>query len=194
MAESRFEDTPEPGTAEAVEAQFEVELASLNESEVAQVKEAISEAEFNEELDDVDVEGEIMDAQFAEEHREEAEFAQRDQAEAVDQGDYDAARESAESVQENLGEAQQEGANLDEAIQENNADVEHLQAADDAQDTAEYFMEESGDDAPDDVYEAAIEDGMHDYAADAADQADDYASSADQDGYYGDQSIHTDNV
>lgn len=190
MAETRFE---EDATAESVELQYEVELAGLNDSELGQVKEALSEAEFNGELDQIDVEAQIMDAQFAEEHREEAELAQRDQAEAVDAGDYDAASERAETVQEELNEAQQDGASLDEAVQENNADVEALSGADQAQDDAEYFMEESVDNGTGDVYDAEA-DVMDDYAADAADQADDYAQEADQGGYYGDQSIHTDNT
>ena len=195
MAETRYTDVdqPEPGTAEAVEAQFEVEMAGLNESEAAQVKEAISEAEFNNELDSIDVEAEIMNAEFAEEHREEAEDAQRDQAEAADAGDYGAARENADAVQDNLAEAREDGASLDEATQENNADVEVLEAAEFEQDNAEYFADASLEQAEDGVYDADT-DMMDDYAADAADQADDYAQQGDQDGYYGDQSIHTDNV
>ena len=195
MAETRYTDSdkPEPGTAEAVEAEFEVELAGLNDSEAAQVTDAISEAEFAGELAEFDVDAEIQNAQVAEEHREEAEQAQRDQAEAVDAGDYGAARENAEQVQENLAEAEAQGASLDEATQDNDADVEVLEAAEYQQDTAEEFADASLDSVEDGVYEADS-DMMDDYAADAADQADDYAQQGDQDGYYGDQSIHTDNA
>ncbi len=195
MSETRYSDIdkPEPGTAEAVEAEYEVELAGLNDSEAAQVTEAISEAEFAGELEDLDVEAEIQDAQFAEEHREEAEAAQRDQAEAADAGDYTAAREDAETVQDNLAEAEGHGASLDAATQENDADVEVLAEAEYQQDVAEEFSEASLESVEDGVYEADS-DMMDDYAADAAEQADDYAAQGDQDGYYGNQSIHTDNV
>ncbi len=193
MAETRYTDADqaEPGTAEAVEQAYEVELAGLNESETAQVREALSEAEFLGELDHIDVDAEIQNAQFAEEHREDAELAQREQAEAADAGDYGAASEKAEEVQDNLQEASEQGADLDEAIQENNADVEVLDAAEFQQDNAEYFAEASLDDA--DVYDAET-DMMDDHAVDAAEQADDYAAQGDQGGVYGDQSIHTDNV
>ena len=180
MAETRYTDAdkPEPGTAEAVEAQFEVELAGLNDSEAAQVTDAISEAEFMGQLDELEVDAEIQNAQVAEEHREEAEDAQRDQAEAVDAGDYGSAREDAAEVQENLAEAEAQGASLDEATQENDADVEVLEAAEYQQETAEEFAEASLDSVDDGVYEADS-DMMDDYAADAADQADDYAQQGD---------------
>lgn len=193
MAETRYTDIDqaEPGTAEAVEQAYEVEIAGLNESEAAQVKEALSEAEFQGELDQVDVDAEIMNAQFAEENREEAELAQREQAEAADAGDYATASEKAEEVQDNLKEADAQGASLDEAMQENDADVEVLDAAETQQENAEYFAEASLEDA--DVYDADA-DTLDDHAVDAADQADAYAEQGDQGGVYGDQSIHTDNV
>ena len=92
-----------------------------------------------------------------------------------------------------LAEAEAQGASLDEATQENDADVEVLEAAEFQQDNAVEFADASLESTEDGVYDADA-DMMDDYAADAADQADAYAEQGDQGGYYGDQSIHTDNV
>ena len=194
MAETRFddEDTAEPGTVEAVEQEFEVDLAGLNENETEQVHEALTEAEFAGELDQVEIDEVIADAQQAEDNREEAEIVQRDQVEAREAGDYEGALDSARDVQENLNEANNQGADLDNAVQENAHDVEVLSEADFQQENAEDFTEASVDYA-----EAGSEDGADaagDDAINAADSADAYADQSDADGGYGDQTIYTDNA
>lgn len=195
MAETRYtdQDQAESNTTEEVMAEYEVELASLNDSELAQVKEALSEAEFNDEIDQIDVEAEITSAQFAEEDRAEAEVVQHEQAHAADAGDIEGAREKAEEVQENLNEASAHGASLNEAQQENDADVEVLTEAEFQADTAEYFEADSADSLEDGEYDADT-DAAQDHADDAADSAVDYTEQGDQGGTYGDQSIYTDNV
>lgn len=188
MAESRLTDIdrPEPGTAEAVEAEYEVELAGLNDNEAAQVKEAISEAQFNDELDQLDVSEEVLEAQFAEEARAEAETLREQQVEAADAGNYEAARERAEQVRDELRESSEEhGGQLDTALAENAHDVEVLNEADFQQENAEFF-EDAAVDLPGG-------DGALDDAGDAQDAADDAADdSTDFDDTGGDSSIYTD--
>jgi hypothetical protein len=195
MAETRYteQDQAESNTADEVIAEYEVELASLNDSEMAQVKDALSEAEFNNEIDQINVEAEISNAQFAEEDRAEAQDAQREQAQAADNGDVEDAREKAEEVQANLNEASEHGASLNEAQQENDVDVEVLTEAEFQADTAEYFEADSAESLDDGEYDADT-DAAADHADDAADNAVDYTEQADQGGTYGDQSIYTDNV
>ncbi|MEO0421060.1 MAG: hypothetical protein AAF184_01910 [Pseudomonadota bacterium] len=191
MAESRYTDIdrPEPGTAEAVEAEYEVELAGLNEHETAQVKEAISEAQFNDELDQLDVSEEVQQAQFAEEARAEAETLREQQVEAADAGNYDAARERAEQVRDELRESSEEhGGQLDTALAENAHDVEVLNEADFQQENAEFF-----EDAVVDMPSGEGADGALDDAWDAQDAADDAADdSTDFEDTGGDSSIYTD--
>ncbi|MEM9383508.1 MAG: hypothetical protein AAGA68_00475 [Pseudomonadota bacterium] len=191
MAELRFTDIdrPEPGTAEAVEAEYEVELAGLNDNESAQVKEAISEAEFNNELDQLDVSEELQQAQFAEEDRAAAETLREEQVEAADVGNYDAARERAEQVREELRESSDEhGGQLDAALAENAHDVEVLSEADFQQENAEFF-----ENAVVDMPSAEGVDGAVDDAWDAQDAADDAAAdSTDFADTGGDSSIYTD--
>lgn len=194
MSETRYTDDEraEPGTAEALEQEFEVELAGLNENELEQVQQALGEAEFNGELDQVDMDQQILDAQFAEGDRQEAEVAQREQAREADEGDVSTARERAEEVQANLSEASGHGAALDRATEENAHDVQVLTDAESQQDSAEYFGDAAIDFAEvgsEDSADAAATD-----AADAADAADDNVDEGDQDGVYGDQSIYTDNA
>lgn len=195
MSETRYTDLDENelNTVEAVEAEFEVELAGLNDNEAAQVKEALSEAEFGNELDSLDVENEIEQAQFAEEDRAQAEELREDQVEAADAGDYETARERAEQVQEELRDSSEEhGGDLDTAINENAHDVEVLSEADYQQEVAEDFDAEAVEYAELDSPEAA--DGTADDAYDAAEMADDAAdNSTDYSDTGGDQSIYTDN-
>ncbi|MEM1436979.1 MAG: hypothetical protein AAGG11_23225 [Pseudomonadota bacterium] len=194
MAETRYTDAerPEPGTAEAVEAEFEVELAGLNDNETAQVREAISEAEFNNELDQLDVDAEIQQAQFAETDRAEAEELREDQVEAADRGDYETARDRAEDAQHELRDAAEtHGGNLDTALSENARDVEVLSEAEFQQEAAESFEADAIDYAELDSDEGA--DASLDDAYDAADAADDAAQdSTDFADTGGDHSIYTD--
>lgn len=194
MSEPRYTDIdqPEAGTAEAVEVEYEVELAGLNENEVSQVKEALSEAEFDGSLDEVDVDSEIAEAQFAEEDRAEAEDLREEQVEAADAGDYETAREKAEAVQSELKESSEEhGGDLDSAIDSNAHDVEVLSEAEYQQETAEAF-EADAEDYAEDGSDAA--DSVMDDAQDSAEQADDYAAdSTDYNDTGGDASIYTDN-
>ena len=191
MAESRYTDVdrPESGTAEAVEAEYEVELAGLDDNEAAQVKEAISEAEFNNELDQLDVDAEIQQAQFAEDDRADAESLREQQVEAADAGDYDTARERAEQVREELRESSDEhGGQLDSALAENAHDVEVLNEADFQQENAEVFEDAAVDLAGTDGADAAMDDAWHadEAADDIADDSTDFADTG------GDSSIYTD--
>ncbi|MEQ8860909.1 MAG: hypothetical protein RIC56_19865 [Pseudomonadales bacterium] len=194
MSETRYtdDDKSEPGTAEAVEEEFEVELAGLNDSELGQVRDALTEAEFNGELGQLEIDETIQQAQFAEEDRAEAELAQREQAKEADAGDFEAARERAEEVRDNLQDASGHGASLEKASAENANDVQVLTEAEFQQDTAEYFGDAAVDYAEDGSEDSA--DASADDAADAADIADEQADQGDQDGTYGDQSIYTDNA
>lgn len=195
MSETRYTDLDdqEPDTAEAVEAMYEVELAGLNENEAAQVKEALSEAEFDNELDSLDVENEIEQAQFAEEDRAQAEELREEQVEAADAGDYETARERAEEVQQELRDSSEEhGGDLDNAINENAHDVEVLSEADYQQEVAEDMGEDAYDYA--ELESAEGYDESMDDAYDAADNADSQAAeSTDYSDTGGDQSIYTDN-
>ena len=77
MAEVRYDDEDR---VEALEETYEVELAGLNENESRQVHDALTEAEFSGELGQVDMDDTILSAQVAEDNREDAELAQREQA------------------------------------------------------------------------------------------------------------------
>ncbi|MCR9279374.1 MAG: hypothetical protein NXH85_15565 [Pseudomonadaceae bacterium] len=195
MSETRYTDREEfePETVEAVEAEYEVEMAGLNDNEAAQVKEALSEAEFNNELDSLDVENEIEQAQFAEEDRAQAEELREEQVEAADAGDYDTARERAEQVEQELRDSSEEhGGDLDNAISENAHDVEVLSEADYQQEVAEDMGEDAYDYA--ELESAEGYDESMDDAYDAADNADSQAAeSTDYSDTGGDQSIYTDN-
>lgn len=195
MSEPRYTDIDDatPGTTEAVEVEYEVELAGLNENELAQVKEALSEAEFDGSLDELDVENEIAEAQNAEEDRADAEDLREEQVEAADAGDYETAREKAEEVQLELRESSQDhGGDLDTAIDSNAHDIEVLSEADHQQETAEAF-EADADDYAEQSDEGA--ESSMDTAMDAADSADAYAQdSTDFNDTAGDASIYTDNA
>lgn len=195
MSETRYtdEDEFEPETIEQVEARYEVEMAGLNDNEAAQVKEALSEAEFNNELDTLDIENEIEQAQFAEEDRAQAEDIREDQVNAADAGDYETARERAEEVQQELRDSSEEhGGDLDNAISENTHDIEVLSEADYQQEVAEDMAEDAYDYA--ELESAEGYDESMDDAYDAADNADSQAAeSTDYSDTGGDQSIYTDN-
>ncbi|MCP5180588.1 MAG: hypothetical protein R3E84_02130 [Pseudomonadales bacterium] len=189
MAEVRYDDEDR---VEALEETYEVELAGLNENESRQVHDALTEAEFSGELGQVDMDDTILSAQVAEDNREDAELAQREQAQAADRGDFETAREKAEEVGDNLADASAQGAKLSEAVQENDHDVLVLEEAEFQAESAEAFADGAVvfADAETDSDLAAHE-AIHD-AQDAADTADDYLEQGDQGGTYGDQSIHTD--
>lgn len=177
-------------TSEEVIETYEVELAGLSDGERDQVIDALREAEAVGELGVTDVDDVILDAQITDDNREDAEEAQREQAEAAEDGDYEKANDRAEEVQDNLADAEAHGGQFAEARQEADHDVLVLSEAEWQQDIAdenvveaEGFAEEGMDASAD---EAA------DDAEDAQDSADDYGEEGDQDGVYGDHSIYSD--
>lgn len=193
MSEPRYNDadTAEPGTVEAVEQQYEVELAGLNDNEQNQVHEALTEAQFNDGLDDVNIQDEVQDAQLAEEQRELAEDFRVDQAKAAEAGDIAGAKEFAQGAEVHINNANQEhGADLDTAAHEVTHQVQTLSDAQAQQDTAETF-EAAADDYSDPGQEQAAQTSL-DVADDAYNAAEDNVDQADLGGSYGDQSVNPD--
>ena len=193
MSETRYTDADqaEPGTVEAVEQAYEVELAGLNENEQAQVHEALSDAEFGDALDEVDVHDEIHNAQAAEDLRGEAESERMEQARDADAGDVEGAKEHAMDAQAMLSDAVSEhGGQLDTAVHEATHDVQALSDAQEQLETAETFEDAAIDHSVEGQDQAA--DSSDAVAEDAYDAADSNVDEADAGGTYGDQSIHTD--
>ena len=193
MSETRYTDADqaEPGTVEAVEQAYEVELAGLNENEQAQVHEALSDAEFGDALDEVDVHDEIHNAQAAEDLRGEAESERMEQARDADAGDVEGAKEHAMDAQAMLRDAVSEhGGQLDTAVHEATHDVQALSDAQEQLETAETFEDAAIDHSVEGQDQAA--DSSDAVAEDAYDAADSNVDEADAGGTYGDQSIHTD--
>ena len=193
MSETRYTDIDkaEPGTVEAVEQEFEVELAGLNENEQAQVHEALTDAQFGDSLDEVDIHEEIQNAQAAEELRDGAEAERVEQAKAADAGDVSGAKEHAMGAREMVDTAVQEhGGQLDVAAHEMAHEVQALTDAEAQLETAETFEDAAVDYGAAGQEDAA--DSSDDFADDAYDAADSNVEQADAGGTYGDQSIHTD--
>ncbi len=168
----------------------EVELAGLDENERGQVVEALSAADVAGELGVTDINDLILDAQNAEDNRQEAEEAREAQAEAADRGDYEEAHDRALEVQDNLQDAVNQGGQLSEAQLETHHDVLVLSEAEWRQEISDEAVIDSVGYA-----EAGSEDGAEgalDDAGDAQDEADDYGDQGDQGGRYSDQSIHSD--
>ncbi|MFK7912280.1 MAG: hypothetical protein AB8B93_00070 [Pseudomonadales bacterium] len=193
MSETRYTDADkaEPGTVEAVEQEFEVELAGLNENEQDQVHEALTEAEFGDSLEDVNIHDEIHNAEVAEELRDTAESERVEQARDADAGDVEGAKEHAMGAEAMLNDAVNEhGGQLETAAHEATHEVQALSDAQEQLETAETFEEAAVDYSVEGQDQAA--EGSEDFADDAYDAADNNVEQADAGGTYGDQSIHTD--
>jgi hypothetical protein len=160
-----------PDTVEEFKEEYSVELATLSEEAQAQVLDAAAEAEFDGELEDVDINDAVNAADQADWSRRDAEDHKEEQFKAEEAGDYAGAREAAEKVEGNLQDADYQGANVDKASTEAGYDVQQLEAAEWQQEIAEGESVEA---------EAYAEDGDADMAADSAEDAaegDDYAES-----------------
>lgn len=173
---------PSEGTSE-----FQIAIAGLTDGAQDQAVEALREAaaENGGSLEGVDLEAIIRDARDANAAREEAEDARVDQAKAAEAGDFEAAREAAEKVEDNLEIVEAKGVDpiaAGEAIITAQSDQSDLEYADYhqeiANESAAYAVDAA--EAGDADHALAYADAAADHGAAAADfgeQAD--AGSAD---------------
>ena len=177
-------------TADEIVSAYEVELASLNEDEEEQVVEALREAEMSGELQVTDVDHVIAEAEAAENNRLETEEAQQLQAEAADRGDYQAAREHAETAQNEIQDAIGQGGQYSEAALEIDHDVQVLSEAEWQQEIADETVVDAvayAEGGSESGTEAALDD-----AEDAQTAADDYGQSGNRDEHNTDPTIYSD--
>ncbi len=169
---------------------LQLDLAALSDAERDTFMGKLQETADKGELESMDTDFAILQSQWAEEARDEAEALQAEQAQAVADGDYERAGDLALQAEYAMEEVQGHGGSVDDAeIVQAQADQTNLDYAADSQESAEqnatYAMEYAadGDMAAADVYAAS---------ADAhAEDAGDYAAQADQGGVYADQTVDT---
>lgn len=170
--------------------QMQIDMAGLSDMEQANLAAALQKAADEGALEDFNPDSAILDAQLAEEAREDAEYYQAEQAKAVEAGDWEKAEEMAENAEYAMEEVKDHGGDV--------ADSEILQAQHDQMDleNADYHQE-IADDAADSAAACAAEGDMDtaamyaDTAADEATAAADYGATADQGGTYADQTVDT---
>jgi len=170
--------------------QMQIDMAGLSDMEQANLAAALQKAADEGALEDFNPDSAILDAQLAEEAREDAEYYQAEQAKAVEAGDWEKAEEMAENAEYAMEEVKDHGGDV--------ADSEILQAQHDQMDleNADYHQE-IADDAADSAAAYAAEGDMDtaamyaDTAADEATVAADYGATADQGGTYADQTVDT---
>ncbi|MGD9815234.1 MAG: hypothetical protein AB7Q23_08505 [Hyphomonadaceae bacterium] len=170
--------------------QMQIDMAGLSDMEQANLAAALQKAADEGALEDFNPDSAILDAQFAEEAREDAEYYQAEQAKAVEAGDWEKAEEMAENAEYAMEEVKDHGGDV--------ADSEILEAQHDQMDleNADYHQE-IADDAAESAAAYAAEGDMDtasmyaDTAADEATVAADYGAAADQGGTYADQTVDT---
>lgn len=168
---------------------FRVEIAGLSDEAQAQVLEAVQAAADENALDDFDTDKAMSDAVVADEARQEGETARQEQAEAVEDGDFEKGRDLADQNEWAMKEVEDHGGEAEEQIIQAEADQESLDEAQDERDTANEnadwanSLEEAGQDGS--VYAESA--GVH--AGNSAEAADD----GDQGGTYGAHDHESDN-
>jgi hypothetical protein len=170
--------------------QMQINNAGLSDMEQANLMAALQKAADEGALESFNPDAAILDAQAAEAAREEAEAFQAEQAKAVEEGDWEAAREAAENAEYAMEEVKDHGGDVADAeileaeydqMELDNADY-HQEIADANADAAAAYAAEG------DVETAEI---YADSAADHAETAADYGAMADQGGTYADQAVDT---
>ncbi|MEZ6023882.1 MAG: hypothetical protein R3C16_10835 [Hyphomonadaceae bacterium] len=170
--------------------QLQIDMAGLSDMEQANVMAALQKAADEGGLETVDTNDVYLNAQVAEEKREEAEMYQAEQAKAVEAGDWETAKEMSEKAEDAMLEVEEYGGDVDgaEIIQAEHDQIDldyadyHQEIADDNAATAEAYAEEG------DLETASI---YADSAADEATVAADLGAGADQGGVYADQTVDT---
>ncbi len=170
--------------------QLAIDTAGLSEMEQANFMAALQKSAEEGDLENFNSDMAILDAQTAEEKREEVESYQAEQAKAVDEGDWEKAEELAGKAEYAMEEVKEHGGDV--------ADSEILEAQHDQMnlDNADYHQEIADDNAA--SAEAYAADGDLDTAAIYADSAaseatiaGDFGAAADQGGIYADQTVDT---
>jgi len=170
--------------------QLQTNMAGLSDMESANVMAALTKAAEVGGLEDINIDNVVLESQWAEEAREEAQMYKEEQAQAVADGDWEKAKEYAEKAEDSMWEVKEHGGDVADAeivdaqydqMDLDNADWHQEIADDNAESAAAYAAEGDLDTAQ--IYA--------DSAADAQDTALDFASSADAGGVYADQTIDT---
>jgi len=171
--------------------QLQSDMAGMSQAEQADMMNQLQQtaddgglhAEFNSD-------GMFLDAQQAEQARDDAEYYQAEQAKAADAGDWDKAHEMAENAQYSMQEVQDHGGDV--------AASEVIQADHDVSNTewAQYHQEIADDNATSAAAYAEAGDADHaamyaETAGNEASTAADYGAAADQGGSYADHTVDT---
>ena len=170
--------------------QLAIDTAGLSEMEQANFMAALQKSADEGDLANFNSDMAILEAQTAEEKRDEAEMYQAEQAKAVESGDWEKAEEMASNAEYAMEEVKDHGGDV--------ADSEILEAQYDQMDleNADYHQEIADDNAASaDAYAASgdLETASiyADSAASEATVAADYGAAADQGGTYADQTVDT---
>ncbi|MEZ5994594.1 MAG: hypothetical protein R3C25_02475 [Hyphomonadaceae bacterium] len=169
---------------------METDIAGLSDMEQANLMAALQKAADEGSLEDFNPDTAILDAQAAEDAREEAEYYQSEQAKAADAGDWEKAEEMAQNAEYAMEEVKDHGGDVaDSEIIEAQYDQMNLENAD-------YHQEIADDNAASAAAYAAEGDLdtaqiYADGAADHAGVAADYGAMGDQGGSYADQTVDT---
>ncbi|HRO03034.1 MAG TPA: hypothetical protein PLS69_05465 [Terricaulis sp.] len=170
--------------------QMQIDNAGLSDMEQSNLMAALQKAEAEGSLESFNADNAILEAQWAEEARAEAEAFQAEQAKAAEEGDWEKAREMAENAEYAMEEVKEHGGDVADAeileaqydqMELENADY-HQEIADDNADAAAAYAAE-GDLETAEIYA--------DSAAEHAETAADYGSMADQGGTYAEQTVDT---
>lgn len=172
-------------SAEAVSEAYAGDIAALPEEAQAQVKATLEEAEAVGELDHIEMETLLVEAEAAEWRRDEAEASAERREEAIEDGDYDKAAEAAREVQNDLADARDLGQTLDKAEAQAADDTLTLEAAAWDQSIAEESLDAAALDADAPASSAAEAEDQGDRveaelveADEEEEDADDYADEA----------------
>jgi len=170
--------------------QLQMQMAGLSQMETANVMAALTKAADGGELEALNIDDVVLNSQYAEEAREEAQMYKEEQAKAADAGDWEKASEYAGKAEDALLEVEEFGGDVADSeivdaqydqMDLDNADW-HQDIADDNADAAAAYAAEG------DLDTAQI---YADSAADAQTTANDFGAAGDAGGTYADQTIDT---
>jgi hypothetical protein len=169
--------------------QLQTDMAGMSQAEQADMMNQLQQAADGGDLhSEFNSDSMFLDAQQAEQARDDAEYYQTEQAKAADAGDWDKAHEMAENAQYSMQEVQDHGGDV--------AAAEVIEADHDVANTewAQYHQEIADDNAASATAYAEAGDADHaaiyaETASNEATTAADYGAAADQGGAYADHTV-----
>jgi hypothetical protein len=165
---------------------FQVQIAALDDDAQTQVIEAVQAAADEGALPDLDIDDTIRDAAEVSERQDAVETLHREQAEAVESGDFERAQEISQQSEWEMREIEDHGGDAEQQLLQAERDQVKLDDADWESDTAAGQVAAAADMAESgDLAGAATQ---MDLASGHAETAADYAGVADQGGTQADHS------